>query len=161
MHGMPGMHGMGMQGMGMHGWMMEQMGPEMGAAMRIFAFAPDHLLAHKDSLGLTPQQVTRLTALRDTAEARQKAAIAEAKPHVQAFAQATDTAALKTHFQAAHDAMGRAHWAMLSAAAQARAVLTDPQRAKAQAWADSMSAWIERHRAMMQGPQPGPKPPSR
>src|SRR2546426_5646208 len=35
----------------------------------------------------------------------------------------------KVHFQAAHGAMGKAHWAMLASAVQARAVLSDAQRA--------------------------------
>jgi hypothetical protein len=145
-HMMPGMHGM-----------MMSMGPEMVGAMRVFVFAPEHLLARKDSLGLSAQQVTRLTALRDTAQARRTAALAEAKPHLQAIEQGAsgttvDTAALKTHFEAAHAAMGRAHWAMLSAAAQARAVLTDAQRAKAKAWADSMGTWMGRHPGWMHSP---------
>ena len=72
-------------------------------------------------MGLSPQQIARLTALRDAA-------------------------------QAAHAAMGQAHWAMLSAAAQARAVLTETQRGGAQGWADSMQAWTDRHRAMMHPP---------
>jgi hypothetical protein len=34
--------------------------------------------------------------------------------------------------------MGRAHWAMLSAAAQARALLTDAQRGRVDGWTDMM-----------------------
>jgi len=34
--------------------------------------------------------------------------------------------------------MGQAHWAMLSAAAQARATLTDAQRQKIDAWVNAM-----------------------
>ena len=60
-----------------------------------------------------------------------------------------DTAAVKTHFQAAHNAMGKAHWTMLASAVQARAILTDAQRAKIRTWADSMQAWMEQHRQMM------------
>lgn len=152
-HMMPGMSGMmpGMPGM------MMSMGPEMVGAMRVLIFAPEHLLARKDSLGLSTQQVTRLTALRDAAQARHAAALADAKPHLQAIEQGAaaatlDTAALKTHFEAAHAAMGGAHWAMLSAAAQARAVLTDAQRAKAKAWADSMMTWMERRHGGMHPP---------
>ncbi len=148
-HGMmtgPGMHGM----MGMTG-MQEGV---MEAGMKVMVFAPDHLLAHKDSLGLTPQQVSRLTALQDGAQAAHATAMKDAQTHLQALDAAGDTAALKTHFGAAHAAMGRAHWAMLSAAAQARAVLTDAQRTKIRAWADSMQVWMQRHREMMQHQQP-------
>ena len=133
-------------GMEMHGMMspmMGQMMEMMGPMMRAMAFDPDHLLARKDALELTPQQVTRLTALRDAAKTSHDAAHAELQTHMAAMAQAMkanapDTTALKQHFQAAQAAMGRAHWAMLSAAAQARAVLTDLQRGRVEGWADMM-----------------------
>jgi hypothetical protein len=129
----------GMEMPGMMGQMMEMMSP----MMRAMAFEPDHLLARKDALELTPQQVTRLTALRDAAKTAHDAAHSDMETHVQAMAQtmkatAPDTTALKQHFQAAQAAMGRAHWAMLSAAAQARAVLTDVQRGRVEGWADMM-----------------------
>src|SRR6266540_6939188 len=119
---------------------MRQMQQMMAPMMRAMAFAPDHLLARKDSLNLTPQQITRLTALRDAAKTPHDAAAADAKAHMGAMAQALnaaspDTAAVKQHFQAAHTAMGNAHWAMLAAAAQARGVLTAEQRARVDRWA--------------------------
>jgi len=137
--------------------MMERMGPSL---MRMMLYTPQHLLARKDALGLTPDQVGRLTALRDGAKATRDAAMAEAETHLKeleevANAAKADTAALKTHFQAAHNAMGKAHWTMLASSAQARAVLTDAQRAKVQIWADSMQAWTEQHRRMM---NPGKSP---
>jgi hypothetical protein len=122
---------------------MQQMQDMMGPMMQGMAFAPDHLLARKDSLGLTADQVTRLTALRDAAKAAHDRAADAAKTHAMAMAQAFDTAAPDTgavhqHFQAAHQAMGEANWAMLRAAAQARALLTDSQRARVAAWAHAM-----------------------
>jgi len=156
MPGMPGMHGQGMSG-----WMQQMHGgmpmEEMGGMMRMMAFAPGHLLMHKDSLGLTADQVKRLTALRDSAQARQAAAMADAKPHFQALEEQSgtatpDTAALRKHFEAAHAAMGRAHWVMVTAAVQAQAVLTDAQRAKMKTWADSMTSWMEHRRGMMGPP---------
>jgi LTXXQ motif family protein len=133
----PGMTGRGMMP---HMMQMEQMmAPMMGA----MAFTPDHLLARKDSLGLTTQQVTRLTVLRDAAKTAHDAAAAEAKTHMDELAQAMraaapDTNAVKTHFQAAHAAMGKAHWTMLAAAAQAKGLLTDDQRARVDRWASPM-----------------------
>ncbi len=133
----PGMMGRGMMP---HMMQMEQMmAPMMGA----MAFTPDHLLARKDSLSLTPQQVTRLTVLRDAAKTAHDAAAAEAKTHMDELAQAMraaapDTSAVKVHFQAAHAAMGKAHWTMLAAAAQAKALLTDDQRARVDRWASTM-----------------------
>lgn len=132
----PGMMGRGM----MPRMQMEQMMAPMMSAM---AFTPDHLLGRKDSLSLTPQQVTRLTALRDAAKTAHDAVHADAKAHMDALAQAfqvaaPDTAAVKQHFQAAHAAMGKAHWTMLAAAAQAKAVLTEEQRARVDRWASTM-----------------------
>jgi len=115
----------------------------MGSMMRTMAFTPDHLLARKDALQLTAQQVSRLTALRDVAKAAHDAAQAEMQTHMTEMAHAMgaaapDTVAVKQHFQTAHAAMGRAHWAMLVAAAQARALLTDAQRGRVDGWADMM-----------------------
>lgn len=120
--------------------MMEEM---MGPMMRGMAFAPAHLLDRKSALDLTAQQITRLTAIGDAAKTAHDAAMNEAKTHMQELAQAMkaaapDTNALKTHFQAAHAAMGRAHWTMLAASAQARAVLTDLQRGRVEGWMDAM-----------------------
>jgi LTXXQ motif family protein len=131
---------------GMMGHMMEMMGP----MMRSMAFEPDHLLARKDALELTPQQVTRLTALRDAAKTAQDAAQSDMKTHMDELARvmkasAPDTAQLKQHFQAAQAAMGRAHWTMLSAAAQARAILTDAQRGRVDGWADMMMPMMRQH----------------
>jgi len=136
--------------------MMERMGPSM---MRLMLNTPQHLLARKDALGLTPDQVGRLAALRDGAKTARDAALAEAETHVKELEQVAnaakaDTAALKTHFQAAHNAMGKAHWTMLASSAQARAVLTDAQRAKVQMWADSMQAWMQQHQRMMNPARP-------
>jgi hypothetical protein len=157
--GLPGGmgHGMmqgqmgGMQQPGMMGHMMEMMGP----MMRSMAFAPDHLLGHKEPLNLTPQQLTRLTALRDAAKKTHDAAQADMQAHMGELAKAMeatspDTAQVKMHFQAAQAAMGRAHWAMLSAAAQARAMLTDAQRGRVEGWVDMMQEHQGQMMPMMQ-----------
>src|SRR6266705_6615546 len=73
----PGMHDMGPGMQGMHQMMMP-MALEMGSAMRVLVFAPDHLLARKDSLRLSAQQVARLTALRNAAQAAYLPAITDA-----------------------------------------------------------------------------------
>jgi len=132
----------GMMGQGMMPQMM-QMQEMMGPMMRGMAFAPNHLLMRKDALGLSAQQVARLTAIRDAAKTAHDAAHADAKTHMDALAQAMqaaapDTGAVKLHFQAAHAAMGKAHWLMLAAAAQAKAVLTDEQRGRVNGWVDAM-----------------------
>jgi Spy/CpxP family protein refolding chaperone len=123
--------------------MMPMMREMMGPMMRVMAFTPDNLLERRDVLALTPQQVTRLTALRDAAKTAHDAAQADAKTHHDALAQAMaapapDTTAVRQHFLAAHAAMGNAHWAMLRASAQAKAVLTEAQRGRVEGWADAM-----------------------
>jgi hypothetical protein len=134
----------------MEGSMMREMGPAM---MTMMWYTPQHLLARKDALGLTADQVTRLTALREGTRTAREAA--EAETHAKELEQAAsapqpDTVALKTHFTAAHAAMGKAHWLMLAAAAQAKSLLNDAQRKQLSVWADSMHAWMQQHRQMMQ-----------
>jgi hypothetical protein len=130
---------------------MQQM---MAPMMAVMAYTPQHLLAHKDALALTSDQVARLTHLRDATKPAQEAALADAAHHLQelraaADAPTADTAAWKIHFQAAHSAMGKAHWVALASVAQAKSVLTDDQRNKVKAWADSMDTWRQQHRHMM------------
>jgi hypothetical protein len=135
---------------------MQQM---MAPMMAVMAYTPQHLLAHKDALALTSDQVARLTRLRDASKTAQAAALADAAHHLRelraaADAPAPDTAAWKIHFQAAHSAMGTAHWLALASVAQAKTVLTDDQRTKVKAWADSMETWTQQHRHMMKPGEP-------
>ena len=130
--------------------MMAMMREMMAPLMPIMAYTPDRLLDHRDSLKLTSDQVTKLTAIRDSAKTAHDAAAADIKTHLgelsSAFQSAApDTNALRTHFDAAHAAMGKAHWAMLSAAARSRAVLTDDQRKKVDA---TVNAMMQRERPM-------------
>jgi len=118
--------------------MMEQM---MAPMTRAMAFAPDQLLNRKDALGLSAQQVARLIAIRDAAKASHDAAHADAKVQMEALVAAmqaapADTAALTVRFRDMHDACGKAHLAMLMAAAQSKALLTDEQRSRVNGWVD-------------------------
>lgn len=123
--------------------MMPMMREMMAPLMRVMAYVPEHLLSRKDSLKLTPDQISKLTAIQTSAKSAHDAGAADMKAHMGALAQAfqaaaPDTNAIRTHFEAVHTAMGKAHWAMLSAAAEARAVLTDAQRQKIDAWVNTM-----------------------
>jgi hypothetical protein len=123
--------------------MMAMMREMMAPLMPIMAYTPDNLLEHRDSLQLTSDQVTRLTTIRDAAKSAHDAAANDAKNHLgelsTAFEGASpDTAALRPHLDAAQAAMGKAHWAMLVAAAQAKGALTDAQRQKVDAAVKSM-----------------------
>jgi hypothetical protein len=155
--GRPDSMGRGMRHERRGGMQHPMMGEMMRPMMRIMAFTPAHLLKRKDALGLTAQQVTRLTTLRDAAKTAHDAAMADAKTHGEALAQtmkanAPDTATVRLHFQGAHAAKGTAHWAMLRAAAQARGVLTDAQRGRVDGWADSKEM---RHRRRGGDDKPG------
>lgn len=119
--------------------MMSHMNQMMAPMMGVMAYAPDHLLDRKESLKLTAQQVTRLTALQDGSKKAHEQCAADAKPHLDAIAQglrtgASDTVVLKQHFDAAHAAMGKGHWTMFGIAVQARALLTEEQRAQVDRW---------------------------
>jgi hypothetical protein len=123
--------------------MMPMMREMMAPMMRAMAYTPEHLLSRKDSLKLTPDQITRLTAIQTSAKSAHDAAAADMKTHMGALSQAfqaasPDTNAIRMHFDAVHAAMGKAHWAMLSAAAQARASLTDAQRQRVDARVSAM-----------------------
>ena len=114
---------------------MEHMEDMMAPMMGVMAFKPDQLLAKKDSLNLTATQISRLTSLQDAAKKAHEDCAAAAKPHLDAIAQglsatAPDTAVLKQHFDAAHAAMGKGHWAMFAIAMQARGVLNEDQRSR-------------------------------
>ena len=149
-------------GMGRGGMMMQHPGMGMDemmmgdstmihAMMGSMAYMPQHLLDMKDTLHLTADQVTRLTGIAQRAKTARDAALAAARPHLEEMAAAKDTADMKHHFMAAHDAMGQAHWAMLGAAAQAKDVLTAAQRAQVQAWVDSMHGRMRaQHSDMME-----------
>src|SRR6266576_1240673 len=133
----------------MIGMMREMMAPMIG----VIAYTPRHLLAQKDSLKLTPDQVTKLTNIENSAKAAHEAGAADFKTHMGAVSQAfqtaaPDTTALRPHFEAAHSAMGKAHWAMVAAAAQSRAVLTDAQRQTVDAWVTMMQQRIQQEHTM-------------
>jgi hypothetical protein len=139
----PGMSmGMG-QGMGQggHGGGMGMMG--MGGPMaRMMAFAPAHLLEHNDVLALTDRQVQQLTALRDATKKSHDEQHALAEKYVQELATlagSTDSVAVRRAFTGHHEAMGSAHWLMMSAAIQAKRILNDVQRARVEGWADGIN----------------------
>lgn len=120
------------QGRGMQE-MMPGMDSMMVPMMHVMAYTPEHLLREKSTLHLTADQQSELTSLRDAAKAAHDAAAQQAAMHMREMEQvmqaaAPDTAAARTHFDAAHRFMGDAMWAMVRAAAQARPLLTDAQR---------------------------------
>ena len=122
-----------------HGDMMMEHGmmgpgmPDMMMMMGNLEYSPEHLLALNGELSLTAQQIMALTALRDQARKSHDGLMDKIKTHMDELrtaldAATPDTTAIRTHFLAAHDAMGQAHLAMLITNARAKAILTDAQR---------------------------------
>jgi Spy/CpxP family protein refolding chaperone len=127
------------------------MGPRMGAMMGSggggmlmgMGYAPQLLVDRRDALGLTPDQVSRLEALAQQAKQARDKADSVAKGHRDALADlwkqdTPDVSQVRTHAQAAMQAMESAHLAQLTAAAQAKAVLTPEQRGRVAGWADAV-----------------------
>lgn len=113
-----------------------------GSMGRDMAFDPARLLARKDVLGLSSQQVSRLTTLQKSAEPTFAAARTEIQKQRDAIAavmkaDAPDTVQLKQHLTALQSAANTAHWWRISTAIQARAVLNESQRGRVQGWADA------------------------
>lgn len=102
-------------------------------------YAPERLLAKNGELKLTARQISDLTALRDATRSTDSSLMASAKMHHDELTEVmnaggADTAAIKKHFLAAHDAMGQAMLTRILAGAKARAILTDAQRKQVEAW---------------------------
>ena len=121
----------------------EQMGEMMGGLgilKALHPFAPDALLKHGDHLKLTPDQVTRLTRLRDQSDLAVKEAHHSAHDAHMSLNQTLkntpdDTTALRRYFLEHHNGEGTMQWLRISAALQARAVLTAEQQATAESMA--------------------------
>lgn len=148
-------HPRGAMGPGGMDDMMPMMHEMMAPMLHVMAYTPAHLLARKDTLKLTADQVNRLTSIQNSGKSAHDAAAANMKTHMQAVSQAfqgatavPDTSALRPHFEAAHAAIGTAHWAMVVAAAQARAVLTEAQRQKVDAWVTAVQQRMRQEHTM-------------
>src|SRR2546425_3909172 len=105
-------------------------------------FSPTMLLERREALGLSADQVTRLSTLENEARQAREKAETDAKPHREELEKvwqqpAPDPAQIRTHFQAMTQAMQPAQLSALTTAAQAKAVLTPEQRGRVQGWADA------------------------
>ncbi len=138
----------------MRGEMMREMRGHMAEMTRTHALQPARLLQRREALGLTEQQVTRLTELAERASAEREAAQEQHRTARRQLAEAMnatapDQRAIETQFRAAHEAMGRVQWAHMKAALDARAVLTEVQRARVDGWTDAV-------RQRVRGRRPAP-----
>ena len=120
MGGMGTMNGMGMMGM-------------MGPMVDFASFAPGQILEHREHLELTDEQVTALTALRESSDRAVGDAHAPAHAAMQNLqqeleAEAPDLERVRQLFTAHQTAMGNVQLIRLEAAIEARALLTPEQR---------------------------------
>lgn len=120
-------------------------------------FAPEYLLARNGELELTPQQITRLTSIRNSARQSATMAMEQSRNHMDALQKALeanmpDTAAVRSEFLAAQGGMGQARLAAVLASAQSKAVLTDAQRSQVKAWRERRGT-----RHWDRGRRPGPE----
>lgn len=114
----------------------------LGPGLGMGVYAPQHLVDRREALALTPEQVSRLEALAQEAKQAAEKAQAEAKTHEEQLADlwkqpTPDVSQVRTHAQAAMQAMQGARMAHLVAAAQAKAVLNAEQRGRVAGWADA------------------------
>jgi hypothetical protein len=94
--------------------MMPMMREMLAPMMRIMAYTPEHLLSRKDSLKLTTDQVSKLTAIQNSAKSAHDAAAADIKTHLGGVSQTFQAASPDTN------------------------ALTDAQRQKIDAWVTAM-----------------------
>jgi Spy/CpxP family protein refolding chaperone len=130
----------------------------MQHCMMMSGASPAALLQHRESLGLSATQVTRL----ETLNARTHGSV---MPHMQPATQAhtaaaemlradrPDFAAYEARIREAADHMVRTHVEMARVAVEARQVLTPEQRTRLDTMRDGMMR--DMHQRMMQGGQGG------
>ncbi len=122
-------------------------GPAMRQQMRLGAaglpgvhhFAPQALIARKDFLGLSEEQVAQLERLGEELTGTHEQALESAKASHEALLEAwqadrPDADAVRRYAEQAMQAQQAAHLAMLTGAAQAKALLTPEQQGKMQGW---------------------------
>jgi rRNA maturation endonuclease Nob1 len=123
---------------GMQGMMQEMQGM-MGEMMGVHAYNPAALLERKADLGLTGDQERKLEALASEVKtAKDHAKLEHATRHARIVEQfklaKPDPSKVKVDGQEAMQDMAAAHGVSLSAAARAKALLTDAQRTKVDGW---------------------------
>jgi Spy/CpxP family protein refolding chaperone len=132
--------------------MLERVGRLGGPA---FDYSPDRLIARREALGLTPEQVQRLESLAQEVRRAREAADSIARARGPQMEQLWREAApnvdqLRAQAEAILQARQRAAIAALAAAAQAKALLTPEQRGRVAGWADMRRGFLEGRRDRME-----------
>lgn len=132
--------------------MLERVGRLGGPA---FDYSPDRLIARREALGLTPEQVQRLESLAQEVRRAREAADSIARARGPQMEQLWREAApnvdqLRAQAEAILQARQRAAIAAMAAAAQAKALLTPEQRGRVAGWADMRRGFLEGRRDRME-----------
>ena len=119
-------------------------------------FSPSALLGQQQSLGLAPEQVTQLEAIRDQVDVADEQANTDLTARRQELADAwgagqVDPDQIRTRTQAVLDAEQAVTLAHAQAMAQAQALLTDEQRGRVRGRADAMRMGGWNQRGMTRG----------
>jgi hypothetical protein len=135
---------------------MHQMRQHVEPMVHVRAYAPPHLLERREVLELSDEQVSRLEAFAAELEEAHGAAQAEAESHHAQLmelweADAPDVDQLRAHAEAAMEAQHRAHLAVLTAAAQAKGLLTAEQRGRVAGWLDGCQMMMHQRMQQMHG----------
>ena len=117
-----------------------QQGEHMMMMGRLGAFSPERLLARKDDLQLSDQQVAQLTTLQEQTAATVAQATESHDTHraqlMEAMAaESVDRNAVLSHMEAAHAAMGTVRRTELQSLFQAMEILTAEQKDMVNGWA--------------------------
>jgi len=121
----------------------------------VMMFDPSRLLERRELLGLTADQVTKLSGLENDLKTARDKAQTDAKPHREELEKllqgsAPDVAQVRTHAQALMQAEQGAQLATLATSVQAKGILTPEQRGRVQGWAEGGRMGLLRGR-----PRPG------
>ena len=114
-------------------------------------FGPSHLLARRQALDLTAQQISRLEALEREVHVVEDATRSAVREHSDALreawnAETLDADAVRTHTRALMEARQTLELARLDAALEARSLLDDGQRGRVEGWMDAGRAMGPRGR---------------
>ena len=116
-----------------------QRGQRVGMGQGMGLYSPQVLVRQREFLELTDDQVARLEQLGEEALQLRDQAAEQVQEHRDALhevmaADVPDVEAVRSHAQALHDAQQAVQLAHLTAAASAKGLLTEEQRAKLDGW---------------------------
>ncbi len=121
------------------------------------AYSPHALIARREFLALSDQQVSRMEALAEGVRSVRERAAESVQQHRDALQEAwqadqPDVSAIRRHAEALYQAQHEVRLAELTAAAEAKGLLTAEQQGKLRGWMDGWRRAARGGRAMRAGP---------